>query len=241
MQQKPEPEWNQEAPRSPAYDPLQRDVTSECPASRPKQPKASHTIEAQSQDQQQPPALPIPAKSSKEAPSDRRHMTPAQQRQSRRSKQYPEPPPIATSRAKGPLQTEYGTADEHNGAGVKTDGRSWRDEWPKYQRIGALDQLAAKYGWQEPNGIYTRQHTPSEAPTGCNWASTTQRHSLLPPSTSMGNAAAHQEGPPYITVATTEPSSHGSRLKAWNQEIKNTKNQAWIPQHLSSRIVRGWT
>ena len=195
-------------------NPPQCDVTLEHPASHPRQPKASHTIEAQSQDQQQPPALPSAAKAPREPPNDQRHMT-------------------------------------------KSDGRSWREGWPKHQRIGALNQLAAKYEWQEPSGIHTRQHTPSEAPTGCSWASTTQRHSLLPSSAGTDSTTAHREGPPYITVAIPEPreaegsrwiseSSHSSRQKAWEQmeaaglkhassweqEIKNAENQARNLQQL---------
>ena len=42
----------------------------------------------------------------------------------------------------------------------------------------------------------------------------------------------YREVPPYITVATPEPSSRGSRIEAWNQEIENTKNRAWNPQQL---------
>ena len=100
---------------------------------------------ATSQDKQ-PPALPVPAKSSKEAPNDQRHMTPAQQRQPKRSKQHSKPPPvtsakrdpstpITTSRAKVTRQTEYGTSKDHNGEGIKTESRSWHDKWPKIQRI----------------------------------------------------------------------------------------------------------
>ena len=237
-------------------NPLRHDVTSECPASHTKQPKASHAIKTQSQYQQEPPALPIPAKSSEEAPSDQKQMTPTQQRQSGKSKQHSKPPlvtpterdpstPIITSRVKATRQTEYGTSKDHNGEGIKMDSRSLHDKWPKNQGIKALDQRVAKYGWQKSDVVYTRQPAPSEAPTGGSWASTIQQHSSLPPSTNMGNAAAHRGGPPYNTVATSEPSSHSIRLKAWEQveaagskhasswkqEIKNAKNQAWSPQH----------
>ena len=71
----------------------------------------------------------------------------------------------------------------------------------------------------------------------------------------MGDAAAHRNGPPYITVATPEPSSHSKAWKqlrswqrkqldavegrawkqlraCWRQETENAKDQAWNLQHL---------
>ncbi len=74
--------------------------------------------------------------------------------------------------------------------------------------------------------IHTRQPAPSEVPTGCNWASTIQQHSLRPPRTSMVDAAAYQEEPTYGTVATPEPSSHHSQPSASH----NARNQSWNQQ-----------
>ncbi len=42
----------------------------------------------------------------------------------------------------------------------------------------------------------------------------------------------NREVPPYIAVATPEPSSHGSQFEAWNQEIENTRKVTLIPQQL---------
>ena len=121
----------------------------------------------------------------------------------------------------GTFRTKYCTANDHNGVGVKTDGTSGRNNWHEYPRY---TEAAPSITWQL--NIHTRQPAPSEVPTGCNWASTIQQHSLRPPGTSMGNAAAYQEEPTYGTVATPEPSSHGSQLSA----IHNAKNQSWNQQ-----------
>ena len=164
----------------------------------------------------------------------------------------PASPSPAKSSKEPPNDHGYMTlAQQRQAAEVKADSRSERDEWPKYQRIRMAEYGWPKYGCQEPNGIYTKHHAPSEAPTGCSGATNAQRHSLLLPSASMGDAAAHREGPPDITVATPEPPSHSKAWKqlgawqqkqldaagakhasSWKQETKNAKDQAWNLQHL---------
>ena len=101
--------------------------------------------------------------------------------------------------------------DFHNGTDVNTDGESGRKIWhliPKRtdRATSSTGQLSIESRIQV--ATHNMHPSSSEEPTGGNWADIIQRHSLRPPSTSFGNAAAYQDNHTYGTTTVTLRDTH---------------------------------